>query len=64
MSRHIAAMPYGELPRFMGREGVVARALEFCILTAARTTLAPSICDGRGGARRADGRDNMVHLPT
>jgi integrase len=40
--RHLAAMPYGELPAFMGelhqREGVTARALEFCILTAARTT--------------------------
>ena len=40
--RHLAAMSYGELPTFMGelrqREGVAARALEFCILTAARTT--------------------------
>ena len=40
--RHLAAMPYGELPTFMGelhqREGVAARALEFCILTAASTS--------------------------
>jgi len=34
-------MPYGELPAFMDelrqRDGVAARALEFCILTAARS---------------------------
>ena len=39
--RHLAAMPYGELPGFMGelrqRDGVAARALEFCVLTATRT---------------------------
>ena len=38
---HHAALPYTELPAFMGdlrqREGVAARALEFLILTAART---------------------------
>jgi integrase len=39
---HHAAVPYGELPAFMAelckREGVAARALEFLILTAARST--------------------------
>jgi integrase len=39
---HHAALPYGELPAFMAelrkREGVAARALEFLILTAARST--------------------------
>ena len=39
--RHHAALPYGELPAFMAelrkREGIAARALEFLILTAART---------------------------
>jgi integrase len=39
--RHHAALPYGELPAFMASlreyEGVAARALEFAILTAART---------------------------
>ena len=38
---HHAALPYAELPAFMAelrtREGVAARALEFTILTAART---------------------------
>lgn len=38
---HHAALPYGELPEFMAKlrakEGVSARALEFTILTAART---------------------------
>lgn len=38
---HHAALPYGDLPDFMTRlrdqEGVAARALEFAILTAART---------------------------
>jgi integrase len=38
---HFAALPYRELPTFMAklreREGVAARALEFTILTAART---------------------------
>jgi integrase len=38
---HHAALPYAELPRFMAelrqQEGVAARALEFLILTAART---------------------------
>ena len=38
---HHAAMPFAELPSFMAelrkREGVAARALEFAILTAART---------------------------
>lgn len=39
--RHHAALPYSELPAFMAdlrqRDGVGARALEFAILTAART---------------------------
>lgn len=39
--KHHAALPYGELPAFMeelrGRDGIAARALEFAILTAART---------------------------
>ena len=39
--QHHAALPYGDLPDFMKRlaeqEGVAARALEFTILTAART---------------------------
>lgn len=39
--RHHAAVLYGELPAFMDRlrreDGVAARALEFLILTAART---------------------------
>jgi integrase len=38
---HHAALPYAELPAFMAdlrqREGVAARALEFAVLTAART---------------------------
>jgi len=38
---HHAALPYGELPSFMAtlrtQDGVAARALEFAILTAART---------------------------
>ena len=40
--RHHAAMPFAELPAFMGelreRNSVSARALEFTILTAARTS--------------------------
>jgi integrase len=39
--KHHAALPYGEMPVFMDslrrREGIPARALEFTILTAART---------------------------
>jgi integrase len=39
--QHHAALPYADLPQFMvalrAREGSAARALEFCILTAART---------------------------
>ena len=39
--KHHAALPYAELPSFMtalrDREGISARALEFAILTAART---------------------------
>lgn len=39
--KHHAALPYRELPKFMaalrGQDGVSARALEFLILTAART---------------------------
>jgi hypothetical protein len=38
---HHAAMPYQKIPEFMtelrGREGAAVRALEFCILTAARS---------------------------
>ena len=40
-TKHLAALPYAELPNFMatlrGMPGVTARALEFLILTAART---------------------------
>ena len=39
--KHYAALPYTELPDFISQlraqEGVAARALEFTILTAART---------------------------
>jgi integrase len=39
--KHHQALPYAELPAFVAelrqKEGVSARALEFCILTAART---------------------------
>jgi integrase len=39
--RHYAAMPYAEVPAFMGalrsRDATAARALEFAILTAARS---------------------------
>lgn len=39
--KHHAALPYGELPAFMGalriQQGIAARAFEFAILTAART---------------------------
>jgi integrase len=39
--KHMPALPFNELPAFMAelrkRSGLVARALEFCILTAART---------------------------
>lgn len=39
--KHHAALPYDELPQFMAalrtQDGVAARALEFLILTAART---------------------------
>jgi integrase len=38
---HLASLPYSELPVFLGclrnREAVAARALEFLILTTART---------------------------
>lgn len=38
---HLAAMPYAEMPAFIGKlrkqMGIAARALEFCILTAARS---------------------------
>jgi integrase len=41
VANHHAALPYSQLPEFLAelrkREGVAARALEFCILTAART---------------------------
>ena len=40
--KHHAAMPYGQVPAFFealrGRDAIAARALEFTILTAARTT--------------------------
>src|SRR5208282_946518 len=39
--KHHSALPYAELPAFLGKlreqEGIAARALEFVILTAART---------------------------
>ena len=41
-TQHLAALPYREMPEFMtavrGRQGIGARALEFTILTAARTS--------------------------
>ena len=40
-TKHHAALPYSEIPAFMAtlraRDGIDARALEFCILTAARS---------------------------
>jgi integrase len=40
--KHHPAMPYQEIPQFIellqGRDGIAALALEFCILTAARTS--------------------------
>jgi integrase len=41
LTRHLAAMPYEQLPTFMRElrevDGTAARALEFCVLTAARS---------------------------
>ncbi len=60
--KHHAALPYAELPAFMAalreQEGVAARALEFTILTAARTGEAI-------GARRneADIREKLWTVP-
>src|SRR5262249_11301538 len=40
--KHLAALPYSELPAFLAnlreREAIAARALEFLVLTAARTS--------------------------
>jgi integrase len=48
--RHHPALPYAELPGFMvelrAREGISARALEFAILTAARTGAVIGATDG------------------
>ena len=50
-AKHMAALPWQELPKFMAelasREGVSARALEFVILTAARSGEAAAL----GGMR-------------
>ena len=55
---HHAALPYAELPAFMAelrqREGVAARALEFAILTAARTGEVIGAQVGRDRSRRQD----------
>jgi integrase len=46
--KHFAAMPYTEVGAFMTalreREGLAARALEFCVLTACRTSEALGAC--------------------
>lgn len=73
---HHAALPYAELPGFMAelrqQEGVAARALEFAILTAARTgevigaTWSEIDLDGRlwtiPGSRMKGGREHRVPL--
>lgn len=74
--RHHSAMPYDALPAFMAelrqQSGSAARALEFCILTAARTgevlTARPSEIDGKGvwtvpGERMKGGQTHRVPLP-
>ncbi len=60
---HHAAMPYGDVPAFVAglreREATAARALEFCILTAARSGEALAArwdeidLDGKSGVRRS-----------
>jgi integrase len=73
---HHAALPYAELSAFMAelrqQEGVAARALEFCILTAARTgevigaEWSEIDADGRlwavPGSRMKAGREHKVPL--
>lgn len=58
--KHHPALPYDELPAFMtslrAQEGVAARALEFLILTAARTGEVI-------GARREEIKDNVWTVP-
>jgi integrase len=58
--KHHDALPYGELPRFVetlqGRYAVAARALEFTILTAARTGEVI-------GAKHAEIRDKIWLIP-
>lgn len=72
--QHHPALPYAELPAFMlelaGQNGVAARALTFCILTAARTGEVIgarwSEIDGDvwtiPGTRMKSGRDHRVPL--
>lgn len=72
--QHHAALPYADLPGFMlelvGQNGVAARALTFCILTAARTGEVTgarwSEIDGDvwtiPGARMKSGREHRVPL--
>jgi len=72
--QHHPALPYAELPAFMlelaGQNGVAARALTFCILTAARTGEVIgahwSELDGDvwtiPGARMKSGREHRVPL--
>lgn len=74
--KHHPALPYDELPVFMaelrGRESVSARALEFAILTAARTSEAIGAEAGEvdlqskvwtiPGARMKGGREHRVPL--
>jgi integrase len=57
---HLAALPYAELPKFMqdlrSRDGIGARALEFAILTAARSNEAL-------GARWSEIKDGVWTVP-
>jgi integrase len=59
--KHLAAMPYKELPTFMSQlrqdDSVAARAIEFAILTAARPSEA-------GGARWSEIVDGMWIVPS
>jgi integrase len=58
--KHHTALPFSELPQFIenlqGRDAVAALALEFCILTAARTGEVT-------GARRGEVVDNLWTIP-
>ncbi|MCG3771641.1 MAG: Prophage integrase IntA [Nitrosomonadaceae bacterium] len=58
--KHHTAMPFAELPVFIadlqGRDAVTALALEFCILTTARTSEVT-------GARRNEVADNLWTVP-